>query len=57
MVLWDFDSNKEAIIYPWTLCQSIEGKGEMPKILVGGFEGKMFNRLVKLLNGELIAAT
>lgn len=57
MVLYEFDSNKEAIINPWTLCKSIEVKGEMPKILVGCFEGKMFNRLVKLLNGELIAAT
>ena len=56
MILCEFDSNKEAIINPWILCKSIEVKGEMPKIVVGCFEGKMFNRLVKLLDGELMDA-
>lgn len=57
MILCEFDESKEAIINPWTLCKSIEVKGEMPKIAVCCFEGKMFYRLVELLNGELIAAT
>ena len=30
MVFCEFDSSKEAIINPWTLCKSIEVKGEMP---------------------------
>ena len=58
MVLFEFDSNKEAIINPWDLVgKEIKVKGEMPKIAVCCFEGKMFYRLVELLKGELIAAT
>lgn len=58
MILCEFDESKEAIINPWVLVhKETTIKGEMPNIAVCCFEGKMFNRLVELLNGELIGAT
>ena len=58
MILCEFDESKEAIINPWDLVRKeVRVKGEMPKIAVCCFEGKMFYRLVELLKGELIAAT
>lgn len=58
MILCEFDKNKEAIINPWDIiARETKVKGEMPKIAVCCFEGKMFYRLVELLNGELIAVT
>ena len=58
MVLYEFDDNKEAIINPWGILRDeVVVKGEMPKVAVACFEAKTFNRLVNLLDGELIAAT
>lgn len=58
MILNEFDENKKAIINPedW-IKDEISVKGEIPKIAVSCFEGKTFERLVKILGGEVIAVT
>ncbi|MBQ3544842.1 MAG: nucleoside phosphorylase [Lachnospiraceae bacterium] len=58
MILSEFDENKKAIINPedW-IKDEIRVKGEIPKIAVSCFEGKTFERLVKILGGEVIAVT
>ncbi len=61
MILEEFDYDKEAILNPMDLMQEqIETKGlkgKMPKVAVSCFEGKNFKRVLKLLNGEVIAIT
>lgn len=56
MILQEFDPTKEAIINAWDLVHMEAGAtGRMPKVAVSCFEGKTFQRLVALLQGELIA--
>ncbi len=56
MVLFDFDKEKEAIINPWDVVSVEAGVlGDMPEIAVSCFECKTFERLVKLLDGKVIA--
>ena len=61
MVLQEFDYDKEAILNPEHFMElqiAAKGlKGKMPKVAVSCFEGKSFNRLLGLLNGEEIANT
>lgn len=58
MILNEFDENKKAIINPedW-IKDEVSVNGKIPKVAVSCFEGKTFERLVKILNGEVIAVT
>lgn len=61
MILQEFDYDKEAILNPLDFMQEqIETKGlkgRMPKVAVSCFERKNFERVLKSLNGEVIAIT
>lgn len=54
MILEEYDIDKDAIINPADFVPRVEG---LPKIAVTCFEGKTFDRLVQLLQGEVIAET
>lgn len=57
MVLQEFDYDKEAILNPADLMRQMKVNGTMPKVAVSCFERKNFERVLKLLNGEVIAIT
>ena len=56
MILHEFDPTKEAYINAWDIVKmEANVTGGMPKVAVTCFEGKTFDRLVKMLGGERIA--
>lgn len=57
MVLQEFDYDKDAILNPSDLMGQTKVNGTMPKVAISCFERKNFERVLKILNGEVIAIT